>query len=540
MRQFLRSYRNTPWPKLEITPLRRSQKRKLILFTIVLIAGGWLIWFSGSISAEKFLLLGLSIPILFFLKSRFVTIVGLLTFQVLLGFVFIGNSDYALLFVLALIGAIVAFENPIFMYIFLIVAVWFDTSPMGFGHPLRMEVIVGAGLLIGWLFKEVLQPRTESRNLVFPEFWPALILLLWAGFGYIIWCPEQVPFALRQLKSFTAEILFFIISPLIISTVRKLDWAIAAWIGIGVFAAFFTFFGPMLGYQPPEASGWGEAYGAFGTHKNWSASLMSLSFFMILGAYYWSKGSFDKIVLAFILVLIIAALLYQGSKGAAVGLGIGFVIFWTADTLFNRFHRAARRILLRFLLIVGSMAIFLIAVYMMNAGQLMGSYYFLFYSPFGSPTWVARLELWEIAFNMIQNEGHLFRGLGLGAFASIGIEYGLPSEIAKSSYPHPHNLFLDTYLHLGLPGLLLFGWIAISVLLKLWRGFIRFTDAKYYYLCLGLFCSFIGFYLHCLIDFEINHVIPLWLYLGMAVGIVNIAKNAELSDLSVWKERGFA
>src|SRR5512143_747684 len=136
--EFLREQNSKPWPKLEVPSLERRHLIGLFVFMALLIAAGWYIYLSAWTKVIYFALLGLAIPVFFLLKSRFVTLIGLLSFEVIVAFLFMGNSSYATAAVAALAGAIIAFESPVAMYMLLIIGVWFDKSLFSIGHPYRM------------------------------------------------------------------------------------------------------------------------------------------------------------------------------------------------------------------------------------------------------------------------------------------------------------------------------------------------------------------------------------------------------------------
>lgn len=520
--------------------MRKSTQTWLIIFTIALVVAAWGIWFSGDIRVEKFLFLGLVIPLLFFLKNRFVIIVGLLTFQVLVSFIFIGNSDYAFIAIAALLGIVIAFENPMLMYIFVVIAMFVDISPIGFGYPLRTTIIVGSGLFIGWLFKEVLRPAVTKTRVAFPEAWPALILFLWFSLGYLIWCEDRT-LGWLQYKYIIAGVFFFLITPYFINTKKKLDWAIFAWIIVGFIASAATFFGPSFGTAAQETKGWGVALGTFSSHKNWISALMSLSFFIILACYFWVKGIFKKLLLFISLPIILAVIIYQQSRAAGTVLGFCLILFWIADTVFGRLRRSTLKIIGRIFVLTATIVVLFIAIYYMGFIDFLGSYSELFAELGQVSTMQTRNDIWAMSYDMIKGENHPIRGLGPAAFWSFGTPYGISAYIGQETEEfldmHPHNIYLDIYLHMGVIGLVSFLWIAVSVILKLWRNFIRQENNKYRYLSLGLFCSVLTFYIHGVVEFQYHNIVAFWAFLGFAIAAINILNTESTApDLQNFQE----
>jgi len=194
--------------------------------------------------------------------------------------------------------------------------------------------------------------------------------------------------------------------------------------------------------------------------------------------------------------------------------------------------------IIKIFLLVLSGGLMIILIYFTELGGLIGSYEELLEDPTGVGTMETRLILWEGAFDMIQGENHAVRGLGAGAFWTLGPDYGIASSVGVSDDPeemvkegiNPHSLYIDTFLHYGFPGLFLFLIVAISMLIRLGKSFIRFQSLKYRYLCLGLFCGLLAFFTHCIFDFTVFIISRFWLYLGLAAAITNIGEHFEASN----------
>ncbi|MGH8389139.1 MAG: O-antigen ligase family protein [Pseudomonas sp.] len=71
-----------------------------------------------------------------------------------------------------------------------------------------------------------------------------------------------------------------------------------------------------------------------------------------------------------------------------------------------------------------------------------------------------RPELWSGGVKLMRD--HWMMGLGFH-------EYLIPVPSIGENFKHPHNLFLDIGVRLGVPGLLLFGWLWLTVG---WRGWV--------------------------------------------------------------------
>ena len=537
MLEYLRTYNSRPWPKIEIPVIKKQHLWGLILYVAAMVGMGFWFWLSGDPRAYKFGLLGLGIPILFLLKSPYMTIAGLLAFEVVAAFLSVGNMNYVISIVAVFIGTIIAFESPIVIYMLLILAVWYDSTPLNIsgtmviGSSIRYEIIFGAALLVGWFFR-FLSGHEVKRKRIFPEKWYAVGLLAITWLGFFFWCYEPIPTGWEEVKVSSVGLLLFLISPIVISDRKKLTLAIWSWIVSGVILATFSFVGTYLGLQPEETGLWGAAPGALGVHKNWSTTLMSFSFFIALAYLFTVKNFLKKIMFYFDLLFLLAAQLYEQSRATAVSSLTGVMLFWLLNPSVKRLRSNPLRTLARIFLVLSVLSLSVFLIYTIDLGFL-GSYSEIFSDPMSVPTMVARYEIWEGCYQMITTENHLWRGLGPGAFWYLGQQYGIGTlRMTDEEFRayHAHNLYLDIVIHQGIIGLLLFLGLTISILIKLWRGFLHFESMHDRYLCVGILACVIAFLLHGMVDYRMFMIRPYWMFLGLAVAVINLAATPLGAD----------
>lgn len=537
--EILKNYRIKPWPKLEIPALDRRQIIGLAIFTVLIMAIGWLIYLTPLTRVKYFAMLALVIPLLFLLKSRHMTIAGFLALQIILAFLFVGNKNYALGILAGLAGAIIAFQSPILFYAILIFWIWFEVSPMAslVSHPIRLEFIIGIAFMAGWYVKERILTRTKPAAIFFPEKWPTLLFLLWALTGFALWAIEPFPAGWSQIKFILIGVLFLLISPLVLRTPKLVDVAAWVWIVMGALGAAAAYWTKATGYSPPieQASGWGTSLGAMGMQHNFPASFMSFAFFIMLPVFYLLKKQLFRLIMLFTLFFTFGGILLQQSKGPTVGLFAGTGFFLLAESFFKP-NVTRLRVLARILVLILILMALILSIYYLGFGSQIGGYASLFYDPAGSEGMEIRYILWTAAHEMFMMEGHPIRGLGVSAFWSLafkyGLEYGDISEATEYQQQgiNPHNLYIDTVLHYGIIGLALILWLMIGNLIRLRRGYKQFLDPKYRYLSLGVFCGMLAFYFSCLFDFAVFFISRYWLFLGFSVAMMNIAARAGQTD----------
>jgi O-antigen ligase len=110
-----------------------------------------------------------------------------------------------------------------------------------------------------------------------------------------------------------------------------------------------------------------------------------------------------------------------------------------------------------------------------------------------------RIVLWEGTARMIA--AHPIFGVGLGNFMRHYPRYMLAEGGHERVVFHPHNLLLDTWTSLGIPGLAALAWIQVAffrLALQLYRRLT--TEPELQALTLGLMASMISFLAHGLVD----------------------------------------
>jgi putative inorganic carbon (hco3(-)) transporter len=142
-----------------------------------------------------------------------------------------------------------------------------------------------------------------------------------------------------------------------------------------------------------------------------------------------------------------------------------------------------------------------------------------------------RIEIWSRALYAIQD--FPFTGSGLGTFEQVvAILYPLFMNPA-GTVPHAHNLFLQTAVDLGLPGLAaylaIFG-LTFYCLFAAYRDFRRREAGGLSGLCAGCIAALAGMGVHGLIDAAVWGRIKLafipWAVMGLAAALYELARDA--------------
>lgn len=174
----------------------------------------------------------------------------------------------------------------------------------------------------------------------------------------------------------------------------------------------------------------------------WDTAIMAahaVGALAIMGAFTLRTRHFPPVVMALLLIPAIGYALFLGfsqTRGVWIGLVVCVLVMAVA--------RPSR--LGSGLILLGALGVACIALFKPEVLLQRGVSY--------------RPELWRGGIQLILD--HWVTGLGFK-------EYLIPVPEIRRFFKHPHNLFLDTGVRLGVPGLLLFGWLWLAAG---WRGWI--------------------------------------------------------------------
>lgn len=129
-----------------------------------------------------------------------------------------------------------------------------------------------------------------------------------------------------------------------------------------------------------------------------------------------------------------------------------------------------------------------------------------------------RLWVWQSAVQMIRD--HPWLGVGLDNFLyQYRGSYRLPEAWAEPDISHPHNIVLDFWTRLGLPGVAALAWLQ----LRFWRSALASlrmaADGRQRALALAVMAAMLETLVHGLVDnsfFLIDLAILFWLFYALA------------------------
>jgi O-antigen ligase len=203
----------------------------------------------------------------------------------------------------------------------------------------------------------------------------------------------------------------------------------------------------------------------------------------------YGRGIPRRLLHGLALAAMLAAIYLTYSRGAwLVGLPAALLFVLLLPELTGRRHGSRALLIAAGVLAIGLLALLPVARTARFAGLMQ----------LGSGTSLLRLVLWEGALRMIA--AYPLLGVGIGNFAARYPQYMLPEAWREPLVYHPHNILLEFWAILGLPGLAALIWLEIAF----WRSglslFRRLGDADLRALTLGLMGSMVSFLAHGLVD----------------------------------------
>ncbi len=132
---------------------------------------------------------------------------------------------------------------------------------------------------------------------------------------------------------------------------------------------------------------------------------------------------------------------------------------------------------------------------------------------------VLRFDMWSRAIAMIKDMP--YTGIGVNTFSIIQSSF-YPGYLLGPE-PHAHNLFLQTALDFGLPGLAAFFWLLAAWVYTIWRKYRAIENPEYRILLVGLIAGILAYVTAGFIDAMMLGAKPsviFWILLGIGAAPV--------------------
>lgn len=453
-------------------------------------------------------------------------LLAVLLVQLLLLAVMALLPELALGAMLGLVGVVLVMDRPLLAVGILILArllstgatVFFRIGSMGIG-PLEPALALCLGALVFHAaFSRV--PLWQA----WPWRAPYLLFLSWIGLS-VLWSVNRGG-ALGELLPMLIVLANTMVLLAFVKTWADFRLMLWIWVGACVLIGLLAIASNVLGIQVGNvsfkaASGGGRETG-LGQQPNWFA--MNLMFIIptcfgmaLLEQRRWLRG-----LLALSGLFVFVMMLQAGSRGGAYATLIGGVFVALVHPLFRRwFFRFAAL----------TVAIFAIGI-AFDVGDSAQALTRI--SSNVSINSNIRFLNWQVCMQMFADTWG--RGIGASGYETLLPVYN--NYIAQSLYDYPHGIFWEVSAHYGLVGLILLGWLVVSViqmtqeLARMARG----TEAEVFVWTMP--AAMLGYAAWSFVEFSVNEK-PVWEFLALYTALYLIVRRSheEGRPLPAWSSK---
>jgi O-antigen ligase len=329
--------------------------------------------------------------------------------------------------------------------------------------------------------------REQVRSLATLDW--AILALVIVGFTSLLWTAER-HVALRELRVVILEAaVFYALLRIMVKDRRDLWLVVDGWVLGAAAIALIGLAQWLFGQNLIDADGVWRVRGFYGSPNNLALYLgRVLPTLVAIGAFATVRpgnraDSLRRWSYALAGVVLLASLVLTYSRGA-------WLVGVPASILFVAALRGRKVFLV---VTAAAIVLAIMAVLVLGGGRLVS----LLDTSEG--TTFFRLQLWQSSAAMLAD--HPLTGVGLDNFLyEYRSTYALPTAWEELNLSHPHNLVLDFWLRLGLPGLAVLVWLLLGFFVKGLRTYSALLDGFDRLLILGLMGGMVNFVAHGLVD----------------------------------------
>jgi O-antigen ligase len=367
------------------------------------------------------------------------------------------------------------------------------------GRPLLGKVFSMVEILtvltaVGWLLNRLAKHREfrsqilDCKSRVSALDWSVLALVT-VGVVSLLWA-SHVRVAARELRTVVLEAgIFYVLLRCMVhgrsptSHERPDLWRVVdAWVLGGALIALVGLFQFALGQNVITAEGVWRVRGFYGSPNNlalYLGRIFPLSVAMVA----WGQAGRRRWAYGLAALLMVAAILLTYSRGA-------WLVGVPVSLLFLAAMRGRRTLVVAICLLLAVAIAVLLVVGVGRIALLLDT---------TEGTTFFRLQLWRSSIAMVRD--HPLLGVGLDNFLySYRTEYVLPTAWEEFNLSHPHNLVLDFWLRLGLPGLAIVLWTLVVFFRHGGQAYRHLPEGSVRALILGLMAGMVNFVAHGLVD----------------------------------------
>lgn len=408
-----------------------------------------------------------------FIRDRRGAIVGAALVAMLSGVALSAVGQRSLSLMVAIVGAaplvllFLSGQEVVLAGAIPVVVIFIDHYQLA-GLPLRMPIVAAslAAAMLAALF--VVQSEARPwRRIAALWFWSALLVITGLAVPRAPLAQTSVYYATEFLGPF----ILFTLGTQVARNSRSLTYLIAIVSGVAVFIALHSIVqsttGVFLFATPRLVDYLGAKYGfhlagfnvnragSFLENPDWNGAYLAFSFFPLMGLFLAAKRQAWRVCAGVGAVLVLIGLLFTFTTTSWLALGVGVIIlFWRV---------IPRQHVKRALITLGVVTLGFAIVF---GYQLR----LLFIHSTSTQEATLRLGVWETALRVIVAHPLLGIGMSQAKYVVVAQAYRVPWQ--TSAVGHPHNSYLELAAFAGIPTLLAFLALLVTVLRRVagnWR-----------------------------------------------------------------------
>ena len=404
--------------------------------------------------------------------------------------------------VLACVGAVVVLDRPILGVGLLISARLFSTGATVFVRIGRMGIGPFEPVLLLCLMALVFHAALNGRRLWRDWPWraPLIALMAWIALS-LLWSVNPRD-GLSDLLPFFIVLANVLVILAFVREWRHFKWMLWFWVGASVGVGVLTLLLDAVGIVTTDvtfkaASGGGRETG-LGQQPNWFAMHLMFIIHTAFGMALVERRRWLRLFLVLAGFFIFIMMLTSGSRGGAYATLIGGLFAAMAHPMFRKWF-------VRFMLVAA--VIFSVGI-IFDVGDTSKALNRI----------VSNLSLrqnyrelnWLTCLQMFRDTSGL--GIGAGGYEDLLPTYN--NYVAQSLYTYPHGIFWEVVAHYGVVGLLLCGWLLVTIL-RMSGQMIRWTkDSDIQVFAWTMPAAMLGYFAWSWVEFTLTEK-PFWEFLAL-------------------------